>query len=242
VARFILRFAIVASAIGLVMSLAGHAWSFRAGHDVAPPWFLAVFLAVFPLGLVGVYVCYQVGTTHGVWGSRDQWAFFDRSMGAWWSRIRTIAFLYAILRFAWFAVIDLSDPAEDYGIPLGLSSAFTVVFYLTLVMILKVALGDSAVFPAANNPPQSAGDGSTARQLEKTVSASQRRRRRQLPLGFLPQPTQVLHGAKAEDLPAPANLRLQPAAAGAIMNRRRIPFDVTAGRRRAPRRQLDEGR
>jgi len=73
----------------------------------------------------------------------------------WWSRIRTLTFLYALLRFVWFAAVDSSTAATDSGVPLGLFSAFTVVFYLTLVMVLKVALSDQTIIPQAGEPMES---------------------------------------------------------------------------------------
>jgi hypothetical protein len=165
VVRFIARLAIVVAAVGLAASVVAHVLSFRPGHDVAPPWFLVVFLGIFPLTPVGLYVGYRVGTTHAIWGSRDQWAFFDRHLSVWWIKIRTFAFLYALLRFVWFAATNPSNAATDSGVRLGLFSAFTAVFYLTFVMILKVALSDHTIIPQAGQPMKPTNGGGIAQQL-----------------------------------------------------------------------------
>ena len=53
VVRFIAKLALVVSAVGLAASVVRHLLSLRPRHDVAPQWFLVVFLCILPLGLVG---------------------------------------------------------------------------------------------------------------------------------------------------------------------------------------------
>jgi hypothetical protein len=148
--RLITRLALVAARVGLAASVVAHALSFQHGHEIAPAWFFAVFFGIFPLGAVGLLVCYRVGTTHGIWGSREQWVFFDRSVPEWLTKVRTTVFVYAMFRFVWFAVTDSSDAAADSGVPLGLFSAFTAAFYVTFLTILKVDLSEANVIRPAD--------------------------------------------------------------------------------------------
>lgn len=152
--RFITRSAVLAAAIGSGASVLAHVVSFTRGHDTAPPWFLAVFFAIFPLGVFVVYISFRVGKVHGLWG-REQRTFFDRALPTSWSAARTGVFLYAAVRFAWFALTNGSEePPDDSRMPLGLLSAFTTAFHLTFAMILYAALRDAQVLPPGNTPLQ----------------------------------------------------------------------------------------
>jgi hypothetical protein len=80
-------------------------------------------------------------------GADRQWAFFHERSPKWLKAVRTGLFVYALARFGWFAVLDASGSAADEGPPLGLFSAFGMVIYLTVAMVLRVALKDARLVP-----------------------------------------------------------------------------------------------
>ena len=147
----------VAASIGFIASITGHLLSFHPAWAVAPGWYIAVMLGIFPIGWVGIYVCMRVDHVYGVRGADKQWAFFDEHLPKWLIVLRTGFFFCAIARFAWFAISDISGSPPDDEPPLGLFSAFGMIMYLASAMILHVGLEDPELMPSTstNLPSQS---------------------------------------------------------------------------------------
>ena len=136
--RRIVRVALIFSAIGLAGSTVAHGLSFLARYSDPPGWFIPVVLGIFPLGAVGIYVCYWIGLEHGTWGSGEQWAFIDERLPRGFRETRTALFFYALSSFLWLGLTGSLKSGESF--PLGMFSAFTATFYAALLTVFTAAL------------------------------------------------------------------------------------------------------